>query len=82
MVPLQLSKNMKQFYETYADADEKLSPLVRELVPGGGASFPRPVCDGICAQPVAFAHDGGRVQAVPARQETPAAENARNTNGK
>ena len=24
---------MKQFYETYADADEKLSPLLRELVP-------------------------------------------------
>lgn len=31
MVPLQLSKNMKQFYETYADADEKLSPLLRDF---------------------------------------------------
>ena len=24
---------MKQFYETYNDVDEKLSPLVREIAP-------------------------------------------------
>ena len=24
---------MKQFYETYSNADEKLSPLVREIAP-------------------------------------------------
>jgi predicted nuclease of restriction endonuclease-like (RecB) superfamily len=24
---------MKQFYETYCDADEKLSPVVREIAP-------------------------------------------------
>ena len=30
---------MKQFYETYRDADKKLSSLLREIIPSSGRSF-------------------------------------------